>query len=161
MSSTTSTPTQTRAKVPTSQNVEKPAKFLDSNIFIRHLTNDHPQPSPACFALIQAIEQGKIRAWTSDLVIAEVVFVLSSRALYNLGREQVRDLLLPLITLPGITFPNSNKRMHRRVFDLYTTLPIDYPDAYNAALMESRQQREVYSYDAHFDRITGVKRLEP
>src|SRR6266487_1142131 len=100
-----------------------PERFLDTNIFIRHLTNDHPVHSPACFALIQAIEQGLVTAWTSDLVIAEVVFVLSSKHLYNLDRKTIRDLVLPLIGLPGIKLVN--KRLYYRVFDLYTTLPID------------------------------------
>ncbi len=135
------------------------ARFLDTNIFIRHLTNDHPQHSPACFALIQAIEKGKVRAWTSDLVISEVVFVLASKNLYNLKRETIRDLLLPLINLQGIKLPN--KRMYRRVFDLYTSFPMDYVDAYNAALMESRKQHEVYSYDTDFDKVPGIIRQEP
>ena len=157
------TPKATPSEQPTqpmgSQRLTEPRRFLDSNIFIRHLTNDHPTHSPACFALIQAIEQGRIHAWTSDIVISEVVFVLSSRNLYNLGRETIRDLVLPLINLPGIKLPN--KRMYRRVFDLYTSLPIDYADAYNAALMEDRRQPELYSYDTDFDRIAGLRRLEP
>ena len=134
-------------------------RFLDANIFIRHLTNDHPVHSPACFTLIQAIEQGKIQAWTSDLVIAEVVYVLSSKRLYKLSREQIRDLLLPIINLQAIKL--LNKRMYRHVFDLYVTTPIDYNDAFSAALMQSHKQREIYSYDAHFDHIPGIHRLEP
>lgn len=133
--------------------------FLDANIFIRHLTNDNPVQSPMCFALIQAIEKGKVRAWTSDLVILEVIYVLSSKNLYNVSRERIRDLLLPLINLPGIKL--TNKRLYRRVFDLYTSLPIDFTDAYNAALMESRKKTEIYSYDKDFDRIPTVTRLEP
>src|SRR4051794_37430711 len=117
----------------TSQNV----KFIDTNIFIRHLTNDNPVQSPACFVLIQEIEQGRIQAWTSELVILEVIFVLSSRTLYNLSRERIRDVFLPLINLPGIKL--TNKRIYRRVFELYTSLAIDFTDAYNAALMENHR----------------------
>lgn len=134
-------------------------QFVDTNIFLRHLTNDHPTQSPACFALMQAIEQGKVKAWTSDVVIAEVVFVLSSKQVYNLSRQTIRDLLLPLINLPGIKLPN--KRLYQRAFDLYTSLSIDYPDAYDAALMESRKQPQIYSYDTDFDKIKGIQRREP
>lgn len=136
-----------------------PSRFLDTNIFVRHLTNDHSVHSPACFALIQAIEQGLVTVWTSDLVIAEVVFVLSSKHLYNLNRNTIQDLVLPLIGLPGIKLVN--KRLYRRVFDLYTSLPIDYTDAYNAALMETHKKVEVYSYDGDFDRVAGITRVEP
>jgi predicted nucleic acid-binding protein len=136
-----------------------PEYFIDTNIFLRHLTNDNPIQSPACFALIQVIEQGKIQAWTSDLVILEVIFVLSSKTLYNVGREKIRDLLLPLINLPGIKL--TNKRMYRRAFELYTSLSIDFTDAYNAALMESHKKTKIISYDKDFDRISTVKREEP
>ncbi len=134
-------------------------QFLDANILIRHLTNDDPEKSPACFALIEAIERGDVSVWTSDLIIAEVVFVLSSKKLYNLDRETIRDLLLPLINLPGIKLPN--KGVLSIAFDLYTRLNIDYTDAYSAALALNNKRPEVYSYDTHFDRVQGIKRLEP
>jgi len=73
--------------------------------------------------------------------------------------EAIRDILLPLISLPGLKLPH--KRMYARVFELYTSLPIDYVDAYHAALMENRGEPEVYSYDTDFDRIAGITRLEP
>ena len=56
-----------------------------------------PQQSRACRDLIEAIEHGRVTAWTSDLVIAEIVFVLSSKHTYNLDRSVIRDLLLPLL----------------------------------------------------------------
>ncbi len=135
------------------------ARFLDTNILLRHLAADDPERSPACLTLVQAIERGHTVVWTSELVIAEAVFVLSSKRGYNLGREAVRDLLLPLIELPGLKIPH--KRLYRRVFDLYATLPIDYVDAYHAALVENREPPELYSYDSHFDRIASIKRIQP
>jgi predicted nucleic acid-binding protein len=68
-------------------------------------------------------------------------------------------MLLPLINLPGIKI--ANKGLYSRVFELYTASSIDFIDAYNAALMEGRKQKEIYTYDAHFDRIPGIIRREP
>ena len=133
--------------------------FLDANILLRHLTNDDPERGRACFALIQAIEQGKLSVWISDLVIAEVVFVLSNKDTYSLARETIRDLLLPLISLPGIKLPH--KRLYHRVFELYIVAGIDYIGAYHVALMEWRGAAEILSYDKHFDRIKGLQRREP
>jgi len=133
--------------------------FLDANVLLRHLINDDPLKGQACFALIQAIERGEVTVWTSELVIAEVVFVLANKRTYGLSRERIRDLLLPLIELPNLKLPR--KRMYRRVFELYTTLPIDYIDAYHAALMEQRGSDRVFSYDSHFDGLEGIQRLEP
>ena len=135
------------------------SRFLDTNIFLRHLANDDPVKSRACLALIQGIERGEVTAWTSEMVIAEMVFVLSNKKSYGLSREAVRDALLPLINLPGLKI--SRKRMYGRVFELYTSYPIDYVDAYHAALIEDRDQTEFYSYDADFDRLPQIRRLEP
>jgi predicted nucleic acid-binding protein len=133
--------------------------FVDSNIFLRHLTNDDLERGPACFGVIQALEQGTLSAWTSDLVIAEVVLVLSKKRTYNLDRQRIADLLLPLVELPGLKVPH--KRMYRRVFALYTAYPIDYVDAFHAALVERLGGGEVLSYDAHFDLLPQVTRREP
>lgn len=133
--------------------------FLDPNVILRHLTNDDPERGLACFAVMQAIERGELSVWTSDLVIAEVVFVLSNKKTYGLSREAIRDLLLPLIGLPGIKL--ANKRSYRRAFELYTALPMDYIDAYHVALMEQRGIGEILSYDSHFDQVEGIKRREP
>ena len=133
--------------------------FIDSNIFLRHLLKDHSEQSPACFALIRDIEQGREQVWTTDLVVSEIVFVLSSKKLYNLDRERIRELLLPLIELRGIKLPQ--KRLYRRVFELYTTQPIDYVDAFNAACLEHQPVTELYSYDKDFDRVESISRIEP
>jgi len=91
--------------------------------------------------------------------VAEVVFVLSNKNTYNLSRDAIHDLLLPLISLPSLKLPH--KRLYPRVFELYITLPIDYIDAYHVALMERRGSMDVLSYDRHFDRIEGIQRREP
>jgi predicted nucleic acid-binding protein len=133
--------------------------FLDTNILLRHILNDDPIKSPACFALVQAIERGETMVWTSELAIAEVVFVLESKRTYNVPRDTIRDALLPLLGLPGIKL--THKRLYRRVFDLYTRLPIDFIDCYHVALMEQRGNRTLFSYDTDFEKISDVIRREP
>ena len=86
-------------------------------------------------------------------------FVLSNKRKYDTSREVVRDYLLPLIGLPGIKLPN--KRLYTRVFELYTSLNIDYIEAFHVALIESRKGRELFSYDRDFDGIPGITRREP
>ncbi len=134
-------------------------RFLDTNIFLRHLTNDDPDKAQACLDLIRSIEQGEATAWTSELVVVELVFVLSNKKTYGLSRETVRDILLPRINLPGLKI--THKRLYGRVFELYTSYPIDYVDAYHIALIEARGEPELYSYDTDFDQVPGVRRLEP
>lgn len=133
--------------------------FLDTNIFLRHLLNDVPSQSPACRELIRVIEQGSLSAWTSPLVVSEIVFVLSNPKTYGVSRAEIRDRLLPLINLPGLKL--ERKRLYPRIFDLYVSLPIDYVDAYHAVLLAHRQQNVLYSYDTDFDTVQGLSRQEP
>lgn len=136
-----------------------PEPFLDTNILLRHLLNDDPVQSPAARSLIEAIEQGRETVWTTDLTIAEAVFVLSSKRTYNLPRAEIAAAILPVIGLPGIKL--ANKRLYSRIFALYTTLPIDFIDCYHVAIMENRGNPTLYSYDTDFDKVPGVKRLQP
>lgn len=132
--------------------------FLDTNVFLRHLTGDHPQHSPAARALFEAIERGDVAVWTTETVLTEIVWTLSG-SVYNQSPAQIAAALASLLSLPGLHVPR--KRMYPRVLELYTTLGIDYVDAYHAALIESRGQHGVWSFDAHFDRITDMHRLDP
>ena len=136
-------------------------QFVDANIFIRHLTADDPQKAPACLALFQKAQRNEIDLTTSESVIAEVVYVLSSKRLYALPREDIRELLYPLLTLPGLKL--TYRRSYLRALDLYAAYPIDFEDALSIAHMERRHISDLISYDQGFDRISppGIKRSEP
>jgi predicted nucleic acid-binding protein len=134
-------------------------QFIDANIFIRHLTRDDPEKAQACFDLFRRAERNEVKLTTSEAVIAEVVYVLASKQLYNLPREQIRGLLRPLVSLPGLKLPQ--RRMYLRALDLYAAYAIDFEDALLVAQMERQKVTEVYSYDRDFDQVDGITRLEP
>src|SRR3954453_19283145 len=97
------------------------AIFLDTNIFLRHLRNDHPEWSSACQQLFKEIEAGKRSAWTTDLAIAEIVFLLESKKHYNQPRAAIAEALLTLLSLRHLKL--RQKTRYHRVFALYTTYP--------------------------------------
>ena len=133
--------------------------FLDTNIFLRHLLNDVPAQSPAAHQLFRDVEQGRLAAWTSPLVVAEIVFVLENPKTYRIPRSTIRDQLLPLLSLPHLKL--ERKRLYPRIFDLYVSSPIDYVDAYHAALLAHYHQHDLFSFDRDFDLIPGLTRREP
>lgn len=65
----------------------------------------------------------------------------------------------PLILLPGLRL--TDKRLYRRIFDLYVDQDIDFIDAHNTAHMEKWGLRQIFSYDLDFDRVAGIAYLEP
>ena len=133
--------------------------FLDANVILRYLLRDDETKAQRCLQLLEKAERKEIALRTTDLVVAELVWVLESPSTYDLPRERIRELLLPVILLPGLRLPG--KKLYRQIFDIYVQLGIDFIDAYNAAQMEKRRLTRIYSYDSDFDRIAGLKRVEP
>ncbi|MBM3130537.1 MAG: type II toxin-antitoxin system VapC family toxin [Chloroflexi bacterium] len=134
-------------------------EFLDTNIILRYLTKDDPVKAERCYELFQKVKRKEIQVVTSESVLAEVVYVLSSRALYNQPRENIRALLIPLVSWSGL------KIAHRRAFlhalELYATTNLDFEDALSVAHMERLKINTILSYDEDFDRIKGIERREP
>jgi predicted nucleic acid-binding protein len=133
-----------------------PMPFLDTNILLRHLLEDHPEHSPKATAFLSRIEHGQQQARTADTVIFETVFTLQRH--YHIPKARIAQTVLPLIELPGIVLPG--KRKYRKVFALYVEQNLPFADAYHAVLMESLKLTEIATFDEHFDHIAGIQRLE-
>ena len=86
--------------------------------------------------------------------------MLTSRTLYGLSHQDAAARLRPIIELRGLKL--SRKRTCLRALDLYSSFPhFDFGDALAVAQMEQQAILEIISYDAGFDRIPGVRRIEP
>ncbi len=131
--------------------------FLDTNVLLRHLLQDHADHSPRATAFLRRVEQGDLRVRTSDTVIFEAVFTLQRH--YGVPRAAIRENLLLLLQLPGIVLPG--KRRFDRAFDYYVDLNLSFADGYHAALMNDLQLDEIVSFDRGLDRVPGIRRVEP
>lgn len=134
-----------------------PARFLDTNILLRYLTCDDPDRAPAALDLLTRVERGQERVVTSPLVIFETVFTLQKR--YRFPKDQIRQAIADLIAMRGLQLPN--KALWIDALDLFVSQNIPFVDAYNAVYMRSRGLTEIYSWDGDFDRIAGIRRVEP
>ncbi len=133
--------------------------FIDTNIFIRFLTQDDREKMRACFALLQRIKEGE-EATTSEVVIAEVAYVLSSPRIYKLSHADVSARLRPILLLRRRKLPN--KRRLLRALDLYNTYAqLDFEDCLTVAQLEQQEPTTLISYDRGFDRVPGLVREEP
>jgi predicted nucleic acid-binding protein len=132
--------------------------FLDANIFISFLSGDDPERVKNCLALFERIAEGEA-ATTSEVVIAEVAYVLSSPRQYRLTSAQVVESVRPLLLLRGMKLPN--KRRLLRALTLYATNNLDFEDCLTAAQIEQQNIPSLMSYDRGFDRLDGIPRQEP
>ena len=135
-------------------------RFLDTNVFLRYLTRDDDIKAQACLDLLRRVANGTEEVTTCEAVICEIVYMLSSRGVYKLRHDEVSALLRPLLSLRSLRLPR--KRVYARALDLYAVSPfLDFEDALSVAHMERQGIEEIVSYDADFDRIPSVRRIEP
>jgi predicted nucleic acid-binding protein len=133
-----------------------PPPFLDTNVLLRHILQDHSDFSPKATAFIVRVERGALQVRTSDVVIFETVFTLQRS--YKQARQGIADVLLPIIELPGIILPG--KRRYRSIFRLYCTASLGFADCYHLVMMRRLRLNEILSFDTDFDGIPWLTRRE-
>src|SRR5947199_9799618 len=101
--------------------------FLDTNIIIRFLTSDDLEKQEAAAALFERIEKKEETVYAPESVICDAVFILASPKHYHKSREEIRDMLFPLVSLENVKI--SNRKSLLRALDIFATYPIDFSDA--------------------------------
>ena len=132
--------------------------FVDTNLFIRYLTNDDPIKADRVEKLLTEARAGKVQLVTAEMVLAETVWVLESG--YGLPRARIAHLVRAILATPGIDVVNG--ALVFRALELYETAKIDFVDGYIAAVMERRGISEIFSFDKkHLSRLSNLERREP
>ena len=132
-------------------------KFIDTNIFIRFLTNDIPEKADACESIFQKAAEKNETLFTTEMVIAEIIWVLESY--YELPKKEVQEMVEKILITPFLSCPKKNLILNALI--LYGEKNIDYIDAYNASILKEQGIKDIFSYDRHYDRIEWVSRIEP
>lgn len=132
--------------------------FVDTNLFIRYLTNDDIEKANRVEELLDKAALGKVRLITCEVVMAEVVWVLESY--YNLNKVQIAEHLEAILATPGLNVLNG--KVVEKAVEYYLNENIDFIDAYIVSLMNRLNISSIYSFDKkHLKRIKSIKRLEP
>ena len=132
--------------------------FVDTNLFLRYLTNDVPEQAEAVEEVLRRARNEELLLRTSVLVIAEVVGTLD--AYYRLSREDIRDKVLAILITPGLAVEKLD--MVALAVNHYADLNVDFIDAYNALWTKSHGLESVVTFDTkHFSRLPGVKAINP
>lgn len=137
--------------------------FIDANYFIRAIVvQATPQDrimATQAMALFRRIAASEVEATTSEAVLAEVVFILSSWRHFNLPPDEVSARIKSFLQLSGLRLPH--KRMYLRALDLYVSFPnLRFVDALCAAYSE-QPGVELASFDRDFDRVPALVHYQP
>ena len=128
--------------------------FVDTNVFLRFLTNDDPAKAKRAETLFRDAIRGKIRLATSLLVIAEIIWTLES--FYKLEKPDIAAKVEKILNTPNLDCPEAPLLF--MALDLYVHANIDFVDAYNAFHMRERGLAQILTYDRkHFARVPWVQ----
>ena len=132
--------------------------FLDTNIFVRDLAGDHAEHTPIAIRIIDAIEKGRLAADTSDTVIFETIFAMTSW--YKAERAELAQGLAVLLSLDGIRL--ATKRHALDALELWTTFRrLSFADAYHLVLTSATPHKRIASFDQGMGNVLpGVTRIE-
>lgn len=130
--------------------------FVDTNLFIRIFTNDHPKLAQAALAVFRRAANGELTLVINDLLIAEIIWVLESS--YNLDADQIRQKVLMFLNTPGLKVESADLSSQVQALNLYVEKNIDYVDAYIATWMKTRDISIIYTFNKkHFSRVDGIE----
>lgn len=130
--------------------------FIDSNVFLRVLVKENEKSYQDCFKLLEFVQSKKIIAITSDLVLAEINWVLESY--YRFDKEKVILALEGIINLTGLKIKNATDISE--AIEFYKSNKVKYIDAVIASDRIFKSNGIIISYDRDFDRL-GIKRNQP
>ena len=127
--------------------------FVDTNVLVRHLTNDPPAQAKRATALLRDAHELIL----TDLVLAEMVYVLES--FYDVLRTEIARMARSLLAFPSIE--TADHELLLRTVEIYEVLRLDFAEAYLSALAEMSDVKRVASFDRQIDRVKSIERVEP
>jgi predicted nucleic acid-binding protein len=127
--------------------------FVDTNVLVRHLTQDTPDQAARATFLLSAAD----RLHVSDVVLAEVIYVLQS--VFRAPRERIAEAMRGTLGFASVEV--EDRALLVRAVQVYELHGVDFADAYLVALAESSGVRLIASFDRSLDRVETVTRVEP
>ena len=127
-------------------------RIIDTNLIVRHLTQDHEQHSRVAGELLDRCDRGALRVVLLPVVLAECVFVLES--FYRRSRVEIAEALTRLIACPGINL--EDREMHRDALGRYARSRMHFVDCVIAATAAVKQW-PVATLDAGFRKFPDVR----
>jgi predicted nucleic-acid-binding protein len=132
--------------------------FVDTNVFLRFLTNDDSQKARRAEVLFKKAVAGELTLQTSVLVVAEMVWTLES--FYGLARDDIAEKIGKIVNTPNLRCETSATVLE--ALDLYSGKNVDFIDAYHGVLLRGAKDVHVVTYDRkHFGRMDWLTIVEP
>jgi predicted nucleic acid-binding protein len=131
--------------------------FVDTNVFLRTLLRDEEKTFKDCLKFLNRIKTGKIKAFTSHLILGEVNWTLLR--FYKFPKERIIEGLVSVLKLKNLKIMDKFDSII--AIEIYKNFPVKFIDALIASNPQiAKKEVVIVSYDRDFDKI-GVRRIEP
>ncbi len=127
--------------------------FVDTNVFLRFFVKDVESLYVKAEELFEKTEKGELKLETTDIVIAEIVWVLESY--YGFSKSEIKEVVETILETKNLKVANHSRV--KEAIDLYSSGKMDFIDAYNIAYIKAKDFKKVATFDVkHFKNIEGV-----
>jgi predicted nucleic acid-binding protein len=129
---------------------------IDANVILRFVLGDHEKLSPKARTIIQDVRDGRIIVMCDPIILAEVIWVLSSY--YERTRAEICDALQPILKSDCVIMPIKSRYIH--ALELYGSTQAHFADACACAAALEDCDGRLLSFDRKLSVVEGIKRTE-
>lgn len=110
----------------------KSTTVVDTNVILRYLLADHEEHFDQAKAFMDQVRDGRVRAYVSDAVLAECVYVLLK--VYGVPKKRIAESLSAVLSLRGAT--GADVGAMQSALKTFAGRNIDFVDALVLALAD-------------------------
>ena len=132
-------------------------RYIDTNIII-YAIEKHPKYGQNCRIILEDILKGILDAWCSELILVEVLSVLTKLNEPLRKKIDIRKNIDALLSLP-INWIELNHSIIRRAAEY--KLKVNTVDYVHIASMELMSIKTILSADRDLDKVKIIKRIDP
>jgi hypothetical protein len=129
--------------------------YIDSNVFFYAKILD-ARYGEACAEIVENIAKAELEATASTLVVLETANALVRYGLTNAVKDEI-DAICSL----GMTLSPVDDIIIRWAGDIFRESGISPSDCVHVATMKKFGVTEILSADKDFDKISGIRRIDP
>lgn len=132
--------------------------FVDVNVPMYAAGQAHRYKEP-CIQVMRAAAQGRLLMAIDAEITQEILHRYHALQLWQVGHAMASDVL----TLASVVFPITQEetRLALDLYERYAPQQVTARDLIHAAVMKVNGLTEIISVDSHFDRIEGLRRIDP
>jgi len=117
--------------------------FVDTNYFLRFLLKDISHEHEKAKQLFLDGAEGKVKLFTSLLVVFEIYWVLSS--FYEKEKVEIIKTLREILDLDFIRI--DDKLLMKETLEIYQRTTLDLEDSFNLVYAHSKKAKEFKTFD--------------